>query len=351
MNTRDRDPDYPMPSDQTPDRPLISVLMANYNAAPYLGDAIRSVLAQTWTELELILVDDGSSDSSVAIAEEIAQTDGRLKILSGERLGGPAPVRNKALDHARGDWVAVVDSDDLIHPERFAKMMAAIETTGTDILIDDLVIFHGDGSEGITTMFEGKYCRSPQELDEADYVLANRLYAKGTTLGYAKPLIRRSVIEQNQIRYNNAITIGEDYDLIVRLLAAGSRMTTLPEPLYFYRKHDQSISHRLNTSALEALREAAQSDVTRASAVPELLTAHASRLKSIERAIYFEHLLGALKEKEAVMALSILLQEPSVLPLLWLPLRRRISDALGLTKTRQNPPIQAQLKRLTQAAA
>ncbi|MFH1516801.1 MAG: glycosyltransferase family A protein, partial [Pseudomonadota bacterium] len=102
------------------DPPAVSVLMANYNGEPYLAAAIQSVLGQDLTSLELILVDDGSADGSVALAQGIAEQDPRLRVFSGQRLGGPAPVRNFALDQARGDWVAIIDSDDLVHPQRLS---------------------------------------------------------------------------------------------------------------------------------------------------------------------------------------------------------------------------------------
>ena len=229
---------------------MISVIMANYNCEAFLASAIRSVLNQTNTALELILVDDGSSDRSVEIAQEIAKQDARLSVFSGTRYGGPAPVRNHALERAKGDWVAIVDSDDLIRPDRLERMLTAAEDTGADILIDNLAVFQSDGPANIFTMFEGDLRDRPARIMESEYIKANMLYGRGSKLGYAKPLIRRSALEANSLRYNETMRIGEDYDLIVRLLSTGARMMSVPDVMYFYRKHGNSISHRLDAVVL-----------------------------------------------------------------------------------------------------
>ena len=133
--------------------PRISVIMANYNAEAYLPQALQSVLDQTFKDLELIFVDDGSTDSSVDIAQYYAAKDSRIRVFSGQRRGGPSPVRNFALDQARGDWIAVVDSDDHIHPERFERLLQFAVAKNVDILIDDLLIFDNEGIVDPQTSF------------------------------------------------------------------------------------------------------------------------------------------------------------------------------------------------------
>lgn len=304
------------------DRPVISVLMANYNSEAYLKQAVESVLNQSFAALELILVDDGSKDSSVAIASAIAARDPRLKVFSGKRFGGPAPVRNFALDQARGEWVAVVDSDDLIHPDRFERMMTSISQTDADILIDDLLIFQNDG-QGIETMFQGELARKPALISEEAYIRSNFLYRGGSALGYAKPLMRRSKLVEHGIRYNETMRIAEDYDLIVRLLAAGAVMRTMPDLLYFYRKHGASISHRLDERALMAIEGAAAAQL--ASGRPSAVTAaHRDRLANIRTAIGYDTLIKALKAKSPAGVLKVLTKTPAAFGLLRLPVMARL---------------------------
>ena len=117
-----------------PAAPVVSVVMANFRGAAHLEPAMASVLAQTERRLELILADDASDDDSVAIARRIAEADERVRVIACARNQGPAATRNLALDAARGDWIAVVDSDDLIHPERLARLIAAAEAAGADLV-------------------------------------------------------------------------------------------------------------------------------------------------------------------------------------------------------------------------
>ena len=135
-----------------PSRPLVSVVMANFRGAAHLEPAMRAVLAQSERRLELILADDASDDDSVAIARRVAIGDARVRVLASPRNQGPAATRNLALEAARGDWIAVVDSDDLIHPERLGRLVAAAEKAGADLVADDLVHFGAPGEQGRTLL-------------------------------------------------------------------------------------------------------------------------------------------------------------------------------------------------------
>jgi succinoglycan biosynthesis protein ExoO len=335
----------PLTHDTNEDRPVISVLMANYNSAPYLKAAIRSVLDQDFRSLELILVDDGSSDGSVALARSIAAGDPRLRVFSGTRFGGPAPVRNFALDQARGDWVAIVDSDDLIHPERFTQMMAAIRSSSADILIDDLAIFSGDASAGVTAMFEGPLATASSTISEATYIRSNIMFVKGNQLGYAKPVMRRAALVNNGIRYNETMRVGEDYDLIVRLLGKGCVMETLPRKLYFYRKHSASISHRLDMRALEALEATAAAAVTTPGQSRDAKAANKDRLKSIRNAIDFDRLVTAIKGLDIATIIPLAVSNPTAFLLLHIPLMDRLRRLFPDRKN-QDADILAMIARL-----
>ncbi|MEH6743615.1 glycosyltransferase family 2 protein [Hyphomonas sp.] len=331
---------------EIPPKPVISVIMANYNCEAFLASAIQSVLTQTTPALELILVDDGSSDRSVEIAQAIAEKDARLKVFSGTRYGGPAPVRNHALNQAKGDWIAIVDSDDLIRPDRLQRMLNAAEDTGADILIDNLAVFQSDGPANIFTMFEGDLRDRPARIMESEYIKANMLYGRGSKLGYAKPLIRFSALEAHSLRYNETMRIGEDYDLIVRLLSTGARMMSIPDVMYFYRKHGNSISHRLDAVALDALERTASEALRQPTPHAEVTAAHAARLKSIRRAVVFDKIVTALKRKDMVGAARLVGTDPSVLPLLRMPLMSRLQQRTGNPRARSGGELEAELAGL-----
>jgi succinoglycan biosynthesis protein ExoO len=96
--------------------------MANWRGERHVGAAVASVLRQTEGSLELLLADDGSDDGSEGAARAAARGDARLRWLPGAARGGPSAARNRALDAARGAWVAVMDSDDLLHPRRLENV-------------------------------------------------------------------------------------------------------------------------------------------------------------------------------------------------------------------------------------
>ena len=112
---------------------MVSVIIPVYNVEQYLRRCIDSVLAQTYTDLEIILVDDGSPDGSGAICDEYAAKDSRIKVIH-QANAGVSAARNAGMDLASGEYLAFIDSDDFIEPEMYEQMLAAAEKTGADVV-------------------------------------------------------------------------------------------------------------------------------------------------------------------------------------------------------------------------
>lgn len=115
--------------------PLVSILVPAYNAAPWLADTLQSCLQQTWAHTEVIVVDDGSRDSTLAVARAFQST--RLKVVTQDNAGAPV-ARNRAYSLAQGDYIQWLDADDLLHPEKLARQIHAARTAA-----DPLVLFSG----------------------------------------------------------------------------------------------------------------------------------------------------------------------------------------------------------------
>ena len=98
--------------------PLVSIIIPAFNAAPVIGDAIRSAQAQSEAHVEMVVVDDASTDDTAVVVEGLAARDARVRLLRMERNGGPGVARNAGLDAARGEWIALLDADDRYHPQR-----------------------------------------------------------------------------------------------------------------------------------------------------------------------------------------------------------------------------------------
>jgi len=305
--------------------PIVTVVMANYNGARYIEAALRSALAQSLSDIEVIVADDASTDDSADRVVAIAARDSRVRLLRAPSNGGPAAARNLCLDDARGRWIAIMDADDLMHPERLERLVAAAETDGTEIIADDLLIFDDNSTAAPTTCLSDRSAAAAFWVDTADYVRGNILFGGAQSLGYLKPMIRSSVIENRGIRYDTTLRIAEDYDFILRLLARGARFRVYPQLLYFYRKHGQSISHRLSRRTLEPMLAA--HDRSRAIADGgdrRLDTAMALRRASIQVALDFDDLVSAMKRRDLVGAAAIAMRRPRVAALLRGPLIDRL---------------------------
>jgi succinoglycan biosynthesis protein ExoO len=297
--------------------PMVSVVMANHNGERYLADALRSVLAQSLTQLEVLLVDDASSDRSVAIAQAIGASDPRLRIHCLVSNVGPAAARNHALAVARGAWIAVVDSDDMIHPDRLRTLVSAAEADAADIIADDLLVFHDDHRTPPRRLLRGPLASAPSWITPAQYVNANSLCAGTTPLGYLKPLIRASFLAEHCIRYSEEMGIAEDYDLLLRLLVRGARFRLVPELSYFYRRHDASTSHRLSPATLRAMvvADACFRSWAGEHAIAPLRPALDARLASIHVAAAAETTIAFLKARRPLAALATLMARPGAVPI------------------------------------
>ncbi|WP_083983039.1 glycosyltransferase family 2 protein [Devosia soli] len=293
-------------------RPLISVVMANFEAGEKIVHALRSVLRQTVGDLEVIVSDDCSRDGSLEHVRRLMAEDERIRLITAERNGGPAQCRNRALELARGHWIAIVDSDDIIHPERFERLLAAAAEHGSDIVADDLLLFFEDGTA--PRLMLGEDVSHTFLVSTERWVLAG---VDGTpALGYLKPLIRADRLQA--LRYDQELRIGEDYDLLLRLLLEGASMLVVPEPYYLYRRHSGSISHRLSVPDMEAMLERQVDLVERYGPFNSRLTAAFElRLGALRQGLGYEYLVRNIKTRNVSAALALLLRHPGYFEKLW----------------------------------
>lgn len=306
--------------------PLVSVVCANYNGARHLEAAIASVLSQTLAALELIVVDDASSDDSVQILQQAAARDPRVRLIVQPRNGGPGAARNAALDAARGAWIAVFDSDDLMAPDRLDRLVSRADGEGADIVVDNLMVFQDGSEERWRPLLAGHEFAAPRWIGLAEYIAANRLYAKRPGLGYLKPLFRAERLAG--VRYREELRVGEDYDLVARLLARGCSLRFEPAALYRYRKHDSSISHVLRRAHIEQMI-AADGDFDRelAGQPAAVRRAQEARRRSLQRGLVYDQVITSLKSERLGEALAASVRSPAVWPLLTMPVTARLKRA------------------------
>jgi succinoglycan biosynthesis protein ExoO len=224
----------------------------------------------------------------------------------------------------------MMDSDDIMHPDRLERLVDAACADRADMVADDLVMFHADASYPSDCLLKGEWRRRPFWVDPVDYVRLNDLYGSGPALGYLKPLFRASLFVDGGIRYDESLKIAEDYDLVLRLLSSGARLRVYPDGLYYYRRHQASTSHRLNENAITAMLAANRRFLASACARdPRLNAAVSAQRRSLETALAYEKLLTALKAKNWLRAFAIGAGSPRAAALLKLPLGLRLKRLLA----------------------
>jgi succinoglycan biosynthesis protein ExoO len=314
-------------------RPIVSVAVANYNGARFIADAIASVRAQTLRNIEIIVADDGSDDESVRIVSAISAVDSRVRLIRMPSNQGVAAARNLCLDGARGRWIAIFDSDDLMHPERLERLVSAAERDDADMVADDLLVFHENSATPPVACLTGKWARGARWVGLTEFVEQNPIY-RGLALGFLKPVVRSSLIRTSGICYDTTLTIGEDYDFVARLLGAGGRYRVYPELTYFYRKHTASVSHRLTRSTLCAMLGANERfrDWLRSSYPVcwnyELSRALERRQAMLRQAVRFDDFATALKQRRWYRAGALGAASPGMLPLLRIPIAASVRSVI-----------------------
>jgi glycosyltransferase involved in cell wall biosynthesis len=222
--------------------PRLSVIMPVYNGAAYVADAVRSVLASRGPTLELLLVDDGSTDASVAIAEAAADGDARLRVLRIAHAG-VGRARQTALLEARGEYVANLDSDDVTMPDRFARQAAFLDAERDHVAVGSRVLAVDEAGKPLRILIRHF---THEEIDSA------HLAMHGGALGNPTAMFRRQSALDAGGYIDAFTTVGEDMDFWLRLAEVG-RLANLPDVLIRYRMHGANLS--LNKTTMEARHE------------------------------------------------------------------------------------------------
>jgi glycosyltransferase involved in cell wall biosynthesis len=216
------------------------VIIPAFNAEATIDEAVRSALAQTVRELEVIVVDDASTDGTAARVAELARLDARVRLLRHDRNRGAGAARNTGMDAARGAWLAPVDADDALEPDRFERLCARAEATGADLVADNLRFDDGDGAPA-------EHAFAPEMLRDSPLTVAalvrSDMPRNGLcSFGYLKPALRRDFVERHGLRYDERLFMTEDFHLFVSAVLLGGRFEVFDWAGYRYRRRAGSMS-------------------------------------------------------------------------------------------------------------
>jgi len=216
---------------------MISVIIPVYNVEPYLTICLDSVLNQTHINLEVLVVDDGSTDNSGVICDEISKKDDRVHVLH-KAKGGVSSARNAGLDAARGDWIAFVDADDRIEPDMYEKLLKAALDSGSRLVGSGYTQYYSGGNR--VKMTCPKLGGPVTTADILEYYVCENDFVRVWSLLYSRDVLE-SDTGGDKIRFEPELLRCEDTPFVVKVMLASGRFVYVPEALYHYCWREDSL--------------------------------------------------------------------------------------------------------------
>lgn len=218
---------------------IISVIIPVYAAEKYLDRCVDSILVQTFTDFEIILIDDGSKDNSGVICDEYAKIDRRVKVIHKEN-GGVSSARNAGLENANGEYVTFIDSDDEIEAEYLKSLNDSINEFNSDIAVCSFIRKIADVTTIETLSLNHiDLINRTEETSDGLYLFSKSALLYGP---WAK-LFKKSIIDKNNIRFDMKMSLGEDKKFVYEYLSFCNTISYVPKALYTYYDNEGSLVH------------------------------------------------------------------------------------------------------------
>ncbi|MFX1739941.1 glycosyltransferase family 2 protein [Paraburkholderia sp. A1RI_3L] len=211
--------------------PLVSVVIPAYNRAKFIGEAVESILRQTFTRIELVIVDDGSTDETSRVAVDAARWDPRVRIVRLERNLGVSAALNVGFRTSRGRFIARLDSDDVAAPERIDMQLNAFHA-------NDRLVAVGSHMEQF-----GGVPRQLIRFPLSDSRIKAHLVAAANHLSGGAMMVRRDFVEQHGISFDETLRVAEDYDYLVSIMEKGGNFSNVDSTLISYRVYSDNTSN------------------------------------------------------------------------------------------------------------
>ncbi len=311
----------------------VSVVIPAFNAEATIDAAISSVRMQTEDRLEIIVVDDASSDGTSTIVAEAAKADPRIKLLRQPANGGPAAARNRGIAAAEGEWIALLDADDNYLPERLAKLLDLADRVGADMVADNILLCKASGQAAGVAMIPPALLSQPAELTTAEFIARNVGSPRmpRVSYGFLKPLLRTSFLRENGIAYDERNRFAEDFMLYVRCLTHGARWWLLPETMYCYAIHPGSLTEQQSAHDLMRIRQMESELLAdpKISEDPALVDAIRRHKTVLDRCYYYRAFTDAIKDHDLRCAAGLLIDSRRSAQLIVQELTRQMPAILG----------------------
>ncbi|WP_174728972.1 glycosyltransferase family 2 protein [Mesobacillus harenae] len=285
----------------------VTVVIPTYNVENYIVQCLKSVLNQSLTDFEIIVIDDVSSDRTVELIKTLAEKDPRIKLLINKKNSGPAHSRNRGIKEAAGDYVAFLDSDDWWDHDRLNEMVGIAEKFDAEMVCDDQMLIDDNKTVPWGTVFTngGLIIAEPTKFSAADFINNN--------MGL-KPLLKTNFLHRNNILFNEDLRYGEDYLLFLDCLLHRADAYLLPVAYYYYRAREGS----LVTNNMKLLEQTLQTTekllrdpfYVNDTSVKEALK---KRKKDIKEAIKYYKFMQPIKDGKTTEGIGQLIKSPATL--------------------------------------
>ena len=258
----------------------VSIISPVYRVAPYIGECIRSLKAQTYADFEVLLVDDRGGDDSMEVARKAAEGDPRFRYLTMPANGGPGAARNLGIREAQGEYIAFIDSDDVWHPDFLQKLIQA--TQGCDLTYCQLQ-YRGGARDG-------EVHRNPVMPAGAFVPVLKRRFLRNFVTYSVCFLYRKQFLTDNDL-YFPELRNSEDTHFLTRCLLLAQSIACVDEPLYYYCVREASLStghnctkYKQRLAAVQSLRQAYRE----LCAQPRYAALHLEQYRGTMRWLYFK---------------------------------------------------------------
>ncbi len=294
----------------------VSFIIAAHNAEPWIEAAVHSALAQQGVSLEILVVDDASTDRTMELVDVCSRRDERIRVIRQAPNGGPSAARNAGIALATGEWLSVLDADDLIEPQRSKHLLELATATEADIVADNLVRFDDATGFELSRALIGQSDERPILLNTNNYLRSNIPLSSGFQLGYLKPVIRSSFVSRHILRYDETVHIGEDFLFCLEALFRDAQYIVSGQSHYRYRVRRGSQSDRTSSDQLEQLANAFENLVERSrpgNAAGEAIVAYR---RGLGRARTFAKVVDDLQRHAYASSLRTVASRPDIWPLI-----------------------------------
>jgi len=294
--------------------PDVSIVIPVYNDTGHIGAAITTALAQTEPNIEVIVVDDCSTDGTPALVQEFTARDPRVRYVRMERNSGPSACRNRGFDLAQGEWVALLDSDDRYDPSRLANLLGLARREGAD-MVSDNVLLCPVGDEPDQVMISPAILSAPRQMSFLEFMHGCMWSktVKRSAYVFMKPMFRREFLRRTGARYDPRSRNGEDFVLYIDCFMLGAKWFITPEANYLYTVQDVSLTDKVGVEdrrlMMLKLEAALALPVMRRDRALAAITRKHWRITASD--YFFRGFKAAVRVRDARAALGILTHSPT----------------------------------------